>query len=125
MALLEGAEAARATATGMAAVTAALLAPAEGRRPCRRRARRCSAPAAMSSRTCCRASASTSTLVDGRDLDAWQSGGAAEHQGFFLESPTNPTLEVLDIAAVAEIAHAAGARLVVDNVFATPLCRAR
>ena len=40
---------------------------------------------------------------------------------FFLESPTNPTLEVIDIAAVAEIAHAAGATLVVDNVFATPL----
>jgi O-succinylhomoserine sulfhydrylase len=40
---------------------------------------------------------------------------------FFLESPTNPTLEVIDIAAVAEIAHQAGATLVVDNVFATPL----
>src|SRR5689334_217067 len=39
----------------------------------------------------------------------------------FLESPTNPTLEVIDIAAVAEIAHAAGATLVVDNVFATPI----
>ena len=39
----------------------------------------------------------------------------------FLETPTNPTLEVIDIAAVAEIAHKAGAKLVVDNVFATPL----
>ena len=42
-------------------------------------------------------------------------------KAFFLETPTNPTLEVYDIAAVAEIAHAAGAKLVVDNVFATPL----
>src|SRR6202000_2840879 len=40
---------------------------------------------------------------------------------FFLESPTNPTLDVVDIAAVAEIAHQGGARLVVDNVFATPI----
>ena len=40
---------------------------------------------------------------------------------FFLETPTNPTLEVIDIAAIAKIAHAAGATLVVDNVFATPL----
>jgi O-succinylhomoserine sulfhydrylase len=40
---------------------------------------------------------------------------------FFLESPTNPTLEVLDIAAIAAIAHEAGAKLVVDNVFATPI----
>src|SRR5260370_17164422 len=39
----------------------------------------------------------------------------------FLESPTNPTLDVLDISAIAEIAHAGGARLIVDNVFATPL----
>ena len=42
-------------------------------------------------------------------------------KAFFLETPTNPTLEVYDIAAVAEIAHEAGAKLVVDNVFATPL----
>jgi O-succinylhomoserine sulfhydrylase len=42
-------------------------------------------------------------------------------KAFFLESPTNPTLEVVDIAEVAKIAHAAGAKLVVDNVFATPL----
>src|SRR5450759_4037532 len=42
-------------------------------------------------------------------------------KAFFMETPTNPTLEVYDIAAVADIAHAAGAKLVVDNVFATPL----
>ena len=48
-------------------------------------------------------------------------GDAAEHQELFLESPANPTLEIPDIAAIAEIAHEAGARLIVDNVFATPI----
>src|SRR6476659_10410762 len=47
--------------------------------------------------------------------------GSPNTKTFFLESPTNPLLEVIDIAAVAKIAHAAGATLVVDNVFATPL----
>jgi O-succinylhomoserine sulfhydrylase len=63
----------------------------------------------------------TSTLVNGTDLDAWKSAVQKNTRGFFLESPTNPTLEVIDIAAVAKIAHDAGAQLVVDNVFATPL----
>ena len=62
-----------------------------------------------------------STLVDGTDLDAMAKAVRPNTKTFFLESPTNPTLEVIDIAAVAEIAHAAGATLVVDNVFATPL----
>ena len=44
---------------------------------------------------------------------------------FFLESPTNPNLEVLDIEAIAKIAHEAGATLVVDNVFSTPLFQSR
>lgn len=60
------------------------------------------------------------TLVDGTDLDQWR---AAVRDGTvlcFLETPSNPTLEIIDIAGVAEIAHAAGAKLVVDNVFATP-----
>ena len=63
----------------------------------------------------------TSTLVDGTDLDAWSAAVRPNTKTFFLETPTNPTLEVIDIAAVAKIAHAAGATLVVDNVFATPL----
>ena len=50
-----------------------------------------------------------------------EGGAEGKTKAFFLESPTNPTLEVIDIAAVAEIAHEAGARLIVDNVFATPL----
>ena len=61
-----------------------------------------------------------STLVDGRDLAAWKAARPST-KVFFLESPTNPTLELCDIAAIADIAHKAGARLVVDNVFATPL----
>ncbi|MEO1328314.1 MAG: O-succinylhomoserine sulfhydrylase [Pseudomonadota bacterium] len=61
------------------------------------------------------------TLVDGPDLDAWAAAVRPETKLFFLESPANPTLELIDVAAVAEIAHGAGARLVVDNVFATPV----
>jgi O-succinylhomoserine sulfhydrylase len=63
----------------------------------------------------------TSTLVDGTDLAQWRNAVRPNTRTFFLETPTNPTLEVIDIAAVAEIAHAAGATLVVDNVFSTPL----
>jgi len=63
----------------------------------------------------------TSTLVDGLDLEQWQRAMRPNTKTLFLESPTNPTLDVLDIGAIAEIAHAGGARLIVDNVFATPI----
>jgi O-succinylhomoserine sulfhydrylase len=63
----------------------------------------------------------TSTLVDGKDLNAWKKAAQKNTKVFFMETPTNPTLEVYDIAAVADIAHNAGAKLVVDNVFATPI----
>jgi O-succinylhomoserine sulfhydrylase len=63
----------------------------------------------------------TFTLVDGEDIDQWKKAVTKNTKVFFMETPTNPTLQVYDIAAVAEIAHAAGAKLVVDNVFATPL----
>jgi O-succinylhomoserine sulfhydrylase len=120
MAALEGAEAARATATGMAAVTLALMGQLK------------SGDHVVAARALfgsCRFVIEEwlprfgvdSTLVDGTDLDAWRSAVRPETKVFFLESPSNPTLEVIDIAAVAEIAHAAGARLTVDNVFATPL----
>lgn len=62
-----------------------------------------------------------STLVDGNDLERWKAAVRPETRAFFLETPSNPTLEIIDIAAVAEIAHAAGAQVVVDNVFATPV----
>src|SRR5208282_389729 len=59
-----------------------------------------------------------STLVEGADLDAWRAAMRPNTKTTFLESPTNPTLEVIDIAGVAKIAHDYGATLVVDNVFA-------
>ena len=61
------------------------------------------------------------TLIDGKDINAWKSAVRPSTKVFFLESPTNPTLELCDIRAIADLAHENGARLVVDNVFATPL----
>ncbi len=120
MTLLEGAGDARATATGMAAVTSAML--------CYLKA----GDHVLSSRALfgsCRFIVEellprygiTSTLVDGRDLDEWKTAIRPNTKLVFLESPSNPTLEVIDIAAVAEIAHSAGALLMVDNVFATSI----
>jgi O-succinylhomoserine sulfhydrylase len=117
---LEGAEACRSTATGMAAVTTAILAPL-------RAGDHVVASKAMFGS--CRYVVEDllprygiqSTLVDGLDLDQWQRAMRPNTRTCFLESPTNPTLDVLDIPAIAEIAHQAGARLIVDNVFATPI----
>jgi O-succinylhomoserine sulfhydrylase len=117
---LEGAEAARATATGMAAVTTAILAPLKAGDH---------VLAAKAMFGSCRYVVEdllprygiSSTLVDGLDLDQWQKAMRPNTKTCFLESPTNPTLDVLDIGAIAEIAHAGGARLIVDNVFATPI----
>jgi O-succinylhomoserine sulfhydrylase len=60
-------------------------------------------------------------LVDGTDLKAWARALGRPTRAVFLESPANPTLEIIDIKAVAKLAHRAGAKVVVDNVFATPL----
>lgn len=60
-------------------------------------------------------------FVDGPDLAQWRAALAPPTRAVFIETPANPTLEIIDVAAVAELAHAAGARLVVDNVFATPI----
>lgn len=120
LALLEGAEVARATASGMAAVTAALL--------CQLKAGD-HVVAARALFGSCRYVVEelllrfgiASTLVDGKDIEAWKAAVRPETKVFFLESPTNPTLELVDIAAVAAVSKAAGACLVVDNVFATPM----
>jgi O-succinylhomoserine sulfhydrylase len=120
MAAFEGAQAARATASGMAAVTTALVAQL------RAGDHVVAAKALFGS---CRWVVEellprfgvASTLVDGLDLAQWRAAVRPNTKTFFLESPTNPTLDVIDIAAVAAIAHEAGATLVVDNVFATPL----
>jgi len=120
MAAFEGAEAARSTATGMAAVTTALMGLVKAGDH---------VVAAKALFGSCRWVIEewlprfrvTSTLVDGKDLDAWKKAAQKSTKAFFMETPTNPTLEVYDIRAVADIAHNVGAKLVVDNVFATPL----
>lgn len=61
------------------------------------------------------------TFVDGTDLDQWKQALRPGTKLAFLEAISNPTLEVIDIAAVARLSHDVGARLVVDNVFATPI----
>jgi O-succinylhomoserine sulfhydrylase len=61
------------------------------------------------------------TLVDGADLGQWRTAMRPETRVCFIETPSNPTLEIIDVRAVADIVHSAGARLVVDNVFATPM----
>src|SRR5262252_7431240 len=120
MAALEGAEAARATATGMAAVTTAVMGQLRaGDHVVASKALFGSCRYVVEEH--CNRYGIASTLVDGTDLAQWKSAVRPNTKTFFLESPTNPTLEVLDIKAIAEIAHAAGATLVVDNVFATPL----
>lgn len=120
MAELEGAESARATASGMAAVTTAILAPLKAGDH---------VVAAKAMFGSCRYVVEdllprygiASTLVDGLDLDQWRKAMRPNTRTCFLESPTNPTLDVLDIPGIAAIAHQAGARLIVDNVFATPI----
>jgi len=120
MCLLEGAEEARATASGMAAVASAIL--------CQLKAgdHIVAARALFGS---CRWVVETlapkygieCTLIDGRDLANWEGAIRPNTRLFFLESPTNPILEVVDIAGVAKLANQIGAKVVVDNVFATPL----
>ena len=120
MAALEGAEAARATATGMAAVTTALMGQVKaGDHVVASRALFGSCQYIVEEHLPRYGIAST--LVDGTDLDAWRNAVRPNTKTLFLETPTNPTLQVIDIKAVAEIAHTAGATLVVDNVFSTPL----
>jgi O-succinylhomoserine sulfhydrylase len=120
MAEFEGAEAARATATGMAAVTLALMGQVKA------------GDHVVSSKALFGSClyivedllprfGVTSTLVNGTDLDAWRKAVRPNTKTFFMETPANPTLEVIDIAEVAKIAHDAGATLTVDNVFSTPL----
>ena len=119
MAQLEGAPAARATATGMAAVSAVFLAGLKTGDHV------VSANALFGS---CRYVMEnvlprfgiTTTFVDGSDLSAWAAAMKPQTRLLFLETPSNPTLSIVDIAAVARIAEKGGARLVVDNAFATP-----
>jgi O-succinylhomoserine sulfhydrylase len=118
--LLEGAEACRATASGMAAVFAALACQVKaGDRVVASRALFNSCNYIIT-QVLPRYGVVTE-LVDGRDLKAWDKALATGVKAVFCESPSNPTLELIDIAAVAALTHRAGGVLIVDNVFATPL----
>ena len=120
IAALEGAEAAFATASGMAAVHAALMCQlSQGDHVVASRALFGSCLYIVE--TLCPRFGIEVTLVDGTDLGEWRDAMRPETRLAFLETPSNPTLEIIDLAAVAEIAHSVGARLVVDNVFATPM----
>ena len=120
LAALEGAETCRVTASGMGAISSALIAP------CSVGDRVVAASALFGS---CRHICSTilprygveTEFVKGSDMDAWKKALSKPTRLVLIESPSNPLLEAVDIAAVAELAHAAGALLVVDNVFATPI----
>jgi O-succinylhomoserine sulfhydrylase len=120
LALLEGAEEAAATATGMAAVHAALMSQLRtGDRVVAARLLFGSCHYILSE--ILPRFGIEMTFVDGADLEQWAAALATPARLVFLESPGNPTLELIDIAAVAELAHRAGARVIVDNVFATSI----
>ena len=119
LALLEGAEACYAVASGMSAVFGALA--------CQLKAGDHLIASKALFGSCYQIVTSIlprfgirTTLVDGGDLKAWQEAITAETKCVFLETPSNPTLEVIDLEAVCGIAKAKGANVVVDNIFATP-----
>lgn len=120
LAALEGAEACRMTATGMAAVHAALLSHLRaGDRVVASRALFGSCHWIVS--TLLPRYGIESEFVDGADLGQWERALSRPAAMVLLETPSNPMLEIVDLPAVAEMAHRAGALVVVDNVFATPL----
>jgi len=119
MAALEGAPCARATASGMAAVAAVFLASLKSGDH---------VVAARAMFGACRFVVEdilkrfgiTSTIVDGTDLEAWRQAMTPQTKFLFLETPANPTLAIADMRGIAAIANDAGARLMVDNAFASP-----
>ena len=118
--LLEGAPACFATATGMAAVFTSLMAILKaGDRVVSSRALFGSCLVILDE-LLPRWGVET-TFVDGHDLDQWRTALSSPAQAVFFESPSNPMQELVDVEAVCELAHAAGAQVIVDNVFATPL----
>jgi O-succinylhomoserine sulfhydrylase len=120
MALLEGAASCRATATGMAAVYASLAASVSAGD------RLVSSKALFGScdficRDLLPKFGVESTMVDGTNLDEWEAALSKPTAAVFMETPSNPQMDIIDIPAVCEMAHKAGARVVIDNVFATPI----
>ncbi len=120
MCLLEGAEACRATASGMAAVFASLACHLKaGDRLVGSRALFGSCQYVLTE--ILPGFGIDTVIVDGTDLDQWRDALKPPTQAVFLETPSNPGLEIIDLEAVIDMAHEAGALVVVDNVFATPL----
>ena len=120
LALIEGAEACRGTSSGMAAVCFALMSLVRaGDHVVASRALFGSCHYIVTI-LLPRFGVET-TLVDGTDLEQWRRALKPTTKAVFLETPSNPMLEIIDLAAVCKLAHAVGARVVVDNVFATPL----
>ncbi len=120
IALIEGAEAARATASGMAAMTGMLMSTlSAGDHLVAGRALFGSCRVLVDS-ILPRFGVETTT-VDARDVDAWAKARRPNTKAFFLETPSNPGLELCDIRAIADIAHDAGALVMVDNAFASPI----
>ncbi|WP_374384509.1 O-succinylhomoserine sulfhydrylase [Dongia sp.] len=120
MAALEGAEAARATSSGMAAVFAALASLVKSGD------RVVASDALFGSCQFILAEilpkwGVETVFVDGREIEQWKKALSKPTKAVFLESPSNPGLRLVDLKAVADLAHQAGATVVVDNVFATPL----
>jgi O-succinylhomoserine sulfhydrylase len=120
LALLEGAEAARTTASGMSAVFNALASMLRtGDRVVASRALFGSCFQILT--TILPRWGVTTDLVDGHDLAQWQAALATPAKVVFFETPSNPMQELVDVPAVCALAHAAGARVIVDNIFATPV----
>ncbi|WBX83850.1 O-succinylhomoserine sulfhydrylase [Sphingosinicella microcystinivorans] len=118
--LIEGAEACRAMASGMAAMTAALMSQLRaGDHVVAGRALFGSCRWLVDS-LLPRFGVET-TVVDGREVAAWKAAVRPNTKLFFMETPANPTLDICDIQAISDIAHDAGAVVVVDNAFATPV----
>ena len=119
IALMEGAEAARCTASGMAAMTAALLCQLEA------------GDHVVAGRALfgsCRWLTDTllpkfgieTTTVDARDTDLWRAAIRPNTKAFFFETPANPTMDIVDLKAICDLAHENGIVSIVDNAFATP-----
>jgi O-succinylhomoserine sulfhydrylase len=118
--LLEGAEACLATASGMAAVFGALASlVGAGDKVVSSRALFGSCHVIVTE--ILPRFGADSVLVDGRSLDQWKAALAGGAKAVFLETPSNPGLEIIDLQAVSDLAHEAGAVVIVDNVFATPV----
>ncbi len=120
MALLEGAEICRATASGMAAVFASLM--------CQLNAGDHVVASRALFGSCLYIVAEVLprygievTIVDGTAPEQWEKALSRETKCVFLESPSNPALEIIDLKHVSELTHAAGGKVIVDNVFATPI----